>query len=52
MEYRGPLPDIEIPDVALYDLLFTVDRGFASKTGWLDIAEQIKRPAPAAPTAR
>lgn len=22
MEYRGPLPDIEIPNVALYDLLF------------------------------
>ncbi|MCE1174202.1 MAG: AMP-binding protein [Propionibacteriales bacterium] len=22
MEYRGPLPDIEIPDVSLYDLLF------------------------------
>ncbi len=22
MEYRGPLPDIEIPDVALHDLLF------------------------------
>lgn len=23
MEHRGPLPDIEIPDVTLYDLLFT-----------------------------
>jgi acyl-CoA synthetase (AMP-forming)/AMP-acid ligase II len=37
MEYRGPLPDIEIPDVTLYDLLFRdLTPADAARTAVLD----------------
>ncbi len=43
MEYRGPLPDIEIPDVSLYDLLFGgLTEADAARTAVLDHASGVR----------
>lgn len=44
MEYRGPLPDIEIPDVSLYDLLFgDLTEDEAGRTAVLDHASGVRQ---------
>lgn len=43
MEWRGPLPDIEIPDVSLYDLLFgDLSQEDAARVAALDHASGVR----------